>query len=139
MAIIRKGGLIAESQAAVSPKFRIKTGTFTRDSSIASGNQSITGVGFKPFALLINSGASGSIPAASWGASDGTAANDVCQVQLSGGNMAYTAGVLVYYEESGISLYTGSISSFDADGFTITWTKFGSPVGLIGMTYVAMG
>ena len=40
--------------------------------------------------------------------------------------------------QGGSTKYTGLVTSMDADGFTITWTKQGSTSGTIRIFYLAM-
>ena len=37
----------------------------------------------------------------------------------------------------GSTMYNGVIDSFDADGFTVAWTKTGTPTGDLYMNYIA--
>jgi hypothetical protein len=103
--------------------------SLTRDTSLASGSVAYTGVGFKPTALIfcISDGANrmsvGFIDAAKSG------------ISLS----PWTAGYANWAALSGIGAYvvdgtaanhaTASVASFDADGFTLSWVKTGSPTG----------
>jgi len=109
------------------PKF--KTVSLTRDLSTATGTQAVTGVGFKPKAIVLVGGVQGSTGTASIGISDGTidgswgnnsgAGTGVMEVSATVGFQATGAGAYQQVE----------ISSFDADGFTLSWTKTGSPTG----------
>lgn len=106
-----------------------KVGATTRDISSATGNFSVTGVGFKPKAIDFICCVQGTTDG-SWGFDDGTNA----QVMLTGNNG--TAGQLsnsgassIFFTVSAGNTYTGKIASFDADGFTIAGTKAGSPTG----------
>lgn len=97
----------------------------TYDISTASGTQSITGVGFKPKMARIIAGlnASASI---SWGMDDGVTPR--CWYNTT---TSFTVG----NDVNAINITTGAgsaqayVSSFDADGCTLTWTKTGSPTG----------
>lgn len=113
-------------------------GSFTRDVSLSGSTQAITGVGFTPSAILFiaNVGTTGAM---SLGFASGTtnavlydnAANSAgtynnngtnCILLLTAASQAATAGV----------------TSMDADGFTVTWGKSGSPTGTATVRYLAL-
>jgi len=111
---------------------RFKVGSFTRDVSTASGNQSVTGVGFKPKAVIFMgtniSGANNTM--GGWGYGDGTTLGGI-ETNLGGffsGNAAAGDNISNY------SVIT-AIASFDSDGFTVSWTKVGSPTSSTGTIY----
>jgi len=115
---------------------RIASGTFTRDTSAASGDQAITGIGFIPkwiicFAVADAAGET------SWGMSTGASVNN-CLRDTYG----VTAGThsdatdLIHLITSAGTAYTANLKTFDADGFTITWTKTGSPTGTATVKYI---
>lgn len=111
---------------------RNKHVAFTYDTSTASGTLAITGVGFTPLGVLFLAGEYGTKDmsiGAQWGA-----APKKC---ISDGN-AVSAGTYFHHTDRCLHLSMdgsitnqarGSISSYDVDGFTITWTKAGSPTG----------
>ena len=98
--------------------------TGTRDAGAATGDVSYTGAGFTPTSIhcLLNV--------------DGTLYNSR---GFSGSNKTarcvYTSSANVNYVGSYIGVYTNYtswsqnavIKSYDADGFTLTWTKIGTP------------
>lgn len=100
--------------------------TITRDMTSASGNVSTTGAGFVPRLVIFNAIVTGNA-AASWGVDD--ASDSKCTYQ----NHVDVTGTQA---TRSISLNTAAgvsqdafIASLDADGFTLTWTKSGSPTG----------
>jgi hypothetical protein len=104
---------------------------------LASGTQAITGVGFRPKAVVFF-GNVDSTPSASIGASDGTTGGSIA-FQTGTANWR-TLGTAINIFNTGASTeYTGDISSLDADGFTINWSKFSTPTGTATIYYVAMG
>lgn len=116
-----------------------QTGNFTRNISLASGTQAITGVSFTPDIIMILS------------CVDGTPA--VCvglAIRASGGNFVIynkhdatanawglNTGQGVVLQQAAGAAYAGSVSSFDVDGFTMTWVKSGAPSGTGTMMYLA--
>lgn len=105
------------------PRFFI--GQFTRLTTLDSGNQAITGLGFKPKAVIfyatvqstsISTGRfsqgfdNGVIRNCYWRYSDIQSINNVLSILIRQGSSSSTQ-------------YTGRILSFDQDGFTVQWTK----------------
>lgn len=105
---------------------KIKGIEFTRDTSTATGTQAITGLGFKPSALSIVSYQEGT-DEASWGFDDGTFRK--CLSMASTGVFEGNGANSIYDNEGGGNAYTGYVQSFDSDGFTISWTRTGTPTG----------
>lgn len=116
---------------------RVKTGSFSRDLTLASGNQAVTGVGFKPsFAMFIaNRTLTNEV---SIGMDNGTSPQ-VLNYNVPGSNWVTESGLnSIYMEENGVlARYYGNVTSFDSDGFTIAWTKLGTPAGTAVITYYA--
>ena len=106
-------------------------GLITRDTTLASSTVNVTGIGFRPKAIQ------------GWTA-DLSGVDNLCHtafLPIVGGSNAqgfynHRAGVPGdWFQSDQISIWTtssgnsvnGIITSFDADGFTIDWTKVGSP------------
>lgn len=110
--------------------FAVYIGSFSRDTATASGTQSVTGVGFQPTACLFFGAASSATAEVSWGADNDTA--NFC-ISDNHNATADTFGLnsdsSIRWVESGADRYEGTITTLGADGFTITWTKTGSPTG----------
>jgi hypothetical protein len=113
-------------------------GSFTRDVSLAGSTQAITGVGFTPSAvfLLANVAATGAM---SVGIVEGVnnfvlydnAANSAGTYNNNGTNC-----ILLLTASSQAA--TASLTSMDADGFTVTWAKSGSPTGTATVRFLAL-
>ncbi|KKL09558.1 hypothetical protein LCGC14_2564660, partial [marine sediment metagenome] len=112
---------VAEQAFLRQPAFA-KVGSFTRDTSLAAGSQVVTGVGFKPVGIIFFSGQQ-STAEFSIGLDDGS-------TSLGWGDrhpitadiwFRLTSDAIIDFETSSFQYY-GRISSFDADGFTISWT-----------------
>lgn len=112
------------------PKVGAKTVSFTRDTSLASGTQAVTGVGFIPRAVILLAGLNTGTAQVSVGMDEGV--TPACMFNNSN-NTADTWGITasqsITFIQSGAAVYEGKISAFGADGFTITWTKTGTPTG----------
>ncbi len=111
---------------ATAPEYAnpIKLVNFSRDTATASGTQAITGVGFKPnyviFFVSYFGGASSTV-----GFDNGT---DHTQIYYLGSFVvAYGQSILVGSDVGNYN--TAYITTIGTDGFTLTWTKTGSPTG----------
>lgn len=110
-----------------------KIGSFTRDTSLASGTQAITGIGFKPSNILFLSAVTGS--QVSLGIDNGTTGVDLNNSYLnSWGGDSFSISL---YET--ISAYCrGKIATMDTDGFTFSWTMGGAKTGTALIYYLAL-
>ena len=108
--------------------------TATRVMSLASGNVGYTGVGFKPSVIQFLAGgpAGTNLGYVSQGYDDGTA--HFCTAQLGGytggstvANFQTSYSILMGDNAGGSSYQYASVYSMDPDGFTLAWTKSGTP------------
>jgi hypothetical protein len=105
--------------------------------SLASGNQAITGAGFKPRAIFAFATASPGSAGAQQSvgmASDGTPiANAVWAnaANIAASNTVITLTQCIQIIDGGGQQYAGAVASFDADGFTLTWTRTGAKTGTL--------
>jgi len=110
----------------------LKIGSLTRDTTAANGDVAYTGVGFKPAVIIFLAGHS--TDAISVGFSDVTI--DACVIvrtgKLTDTNAIYCGNT------DGSASQTAVVKSMDADGFTLTWTKTGSPTGTDTVYYLAI-
>lgn len=129
---------LLKTGVAAAGMLQSKYVTFSYNLATASGSQSITGVGFKPSTLIIvgfvnstNSVAVGFADAGGAGAA----------VTWYGSNLG-TGGAhpfeMFLANGAGTDFAAGNISSYDSDGFTISWTKSGSPTGTVTWSVLAL-
>jgi hypothetical protein len=110
----------------------VQSGVGSRDISLATGTQAITTVGFRPtrgIFLAVLGGTGGF----SIGLVDNLL-NQNCVLGMDGTSPhTYTVGTSFAFwyfgPSAGTNQYKGTIQSWDANGFTIAWTKIGSPSG----------
>ena len=116
-----------------------KAGSFTRDMSSATGAVSYTGAGFTPKAIFFLANINGASPA-SWGFTTGAGNNVALADDNADAASTYAIFVnkCIYVERGGGNNQNAAIGSFDGDGFTLAWTKTGSPTGTLTGMYVAM-
>jgi hypothetical protein len=110
-------------------------GGVSRATSIASGTQAITGVGFVPKAVIFFMADDGALER-SFGMDQLTDRRATAWTE-PGSFMDWATGSIQYRNNTPSSKYEGQISSFDSDGFTITWTKTGSPTATITIFWLA--
>lgn len=116
----------------------IKVGTFTRDVSTASGTQAVTGLGGRPRVLFILTGTSGTSDfSIGWG-DTATNMSIADYHNVAADQFTATTNLVYIIQSPATNTYTGVVSSFDADGFTISWTKAGSPTGVYTLRYFAI-
>ena len=112
---------------------QFKIGTFTRAMTAASGDVSYTGVGFQPNNILfLAHSTSGSI---STGMDNGTSRYAVTTWGKTVPYYSHTAYLSVSMIQSVTQLQTALVKSFDSDGFTLTWTRTGTPSAGDGTVY----
>lgn len=118
---------------------RVKVGTFNRTANAASGAVSYTGVGFRPRAIAIMMGNTTSNIESSIGISDGSKDG----MMLNNANARVTVDDLIVgfdNDSAGTATQTAVLTSFDSDGFTLTWTLVGSPgAETLKCYYLALG
>jgi hypothetical protein len=107
--MVRQGDTTFQDEAAILPGSFV--GGFTRDSVAATGVVAITGVGFRT--------------------------NQNCVYEVGSGVYAHNSTSAFHYEPSSGNHQDGIVTSFDADGFTISWTKTGSPTGNARIKFMA--
>ena len=116
----------------------VKVGTFTRDLTTASGTQAVTGVGFTPKAIIFLTASSAvDVGYGSWGVTDGGV---VSGIEWRGGVTAdtFAASNIISVILTATDYQYVSAISLDADGFTVTWVKAGSPTGTAAIRYLAI-
>lgn len=121
----------ALADAGVNTRLKSKLIAATRDMTASSGDVAYTGVGFMPTAIMAiaSTGSSGGAPATpmSIGFTDSSEiAGNVSSVGVDTFAVEGNYLILLY---QGANFQYANISSFDADGFTLTWTKGSSPTG----------
>jgi hypothetical protein len=105
--------------------------SFTRDLSLASGTQAVTGAGFTPKAVFIIGGQQSASASASNGISDGTT-NRAFSTNGNATTTFWTPAndvITIYTSPTNPDRQRAVIASMDADGFTLTWTKNNTPTG----------
>lgn len=132
------GYFLKTNGAGASPSWAIAGDMFYSDTRFNCGNFSqtissstdvaITGVGFKPVFVDFTANTSGGVfYGACWGFDDGTSPTCVFTKSTSFENSSNRSIVIANTDNSADLL--GSIKTLDSNGFTIQWSKTGSPTG----------
>jgi len=118
---------------------RFKVGSFTRDLTLPAGNQVITGVGFAPKAIIILTVRNLAVGELSIGFGDGSTIGAIRDQYNHTANTWYSDTSFVLYEAKTPETTSNfSISVLGTDGFTLAWTKDGSPSGTATINYLAL-
>jgi len=134
--------LVAASGEATGMKWvtwnQSANGAFTRNMTTATATQAITGLGFQPTYVTLHGLVATSFESSINGFSDAT--NDYC-TQIDVDELITPRGSYAIYLEVGSlnsgAYQRGTIQSMDSDGFTIDWTKAGSPTGTAWVSWTA--
>lgn len=133
--VLARLGLLADKKlfgnaAGTAPEWAtgMKIITGSRNLATASGSVAYTGVGFKPSAVVVIGLVNGST-AAAWGLDDGTTPWCFYRDSSLGNFYSYPGDSFAAYVGAGPDGQHGHVASFDADGFTLAWTKQNSPTG----------
>lgn len=112
------------------PGLQSKVLTITRDLTVATGSVGYTSVGFRPTTCTATGRVAASITqnVNIFGVSD--SALGQTSTYIAANVVDTTSGrIITSFDASGTSGQTFAITSYDADGFTGTWTKTGAPTG----------
>lgn len=112
----------------------VKAGTFTRNFTAVAGDVAITGVGFKPSAIIFYQCIVGSV-VGSWGFA--TAANSYCIMLIGAGTLSISDTECIWSYQDGANNARALLKTMDSDGFTLTWAKTGGPTGTGQIKYIA--
>lgn len=111
-------------------------GEFQRDVSLA-GAQAITTVGFLPKAIYFMGGIQ-TTRGFSWGLGDGTNEWSVTDREPTGSDTyQHSVNLIIQVDVSSGNTATAVLTSFDVTGFTVTWSKNGSPTGTTRTGFIA--
>lgn len=122
-----------------SPALKTKVGTFTYDLTTASGNTVVTGVGFQPKAILALAVVGATSKASFFGMSDGTSQGCIMDENPVASGTYDQNNSLIWILSGAGAYQIGSCTTFGSDGFTINWTKTGSPTGTARIYYLCLG
>lgn len=114
----------------------IKVYTLSRDLTASSGDVAYTDCGFKPSAIIFLSSSDGTA-GMSIGMDDATNHYCVYYNQPTADNTFKVALSSIYIQPVNGAVQSALVKTMDAAGFTLTWTKTGSPTGTGSIYYMA--
>ena len=120
--------------AAAAAGLSAFAGNTTRDLTAAAGDQVITGVGFQPAAMVCLGCFDQDGYVAGWSIHSSSTGKGIITYPTT--QFADQAGLGFFVDGSNYQTFTGV--SMDADGFTITWGKGGSPTGTGRLKYLCL-
>ncbi len=121
---------------------RIKVGSFTRDLTLASGNQVVSGVGFPLKGVAFIACVDNTVGMFSVGFDDGAAPVAIADLSSDILNawLANASRSIALYENGGSIYSVGKVTAVGNDDFTVAWIKAaGSPSGTAIIQYLAWG
>lgn len=125
---------------AVVPTSNIKIGSLDRDVTAATGTVATTGVGFTPKMVFFFGAYNAANFSAFFGVSNVTLNYSLYQVNNSANMTADRSSCIDISIDNNATSQIATLSSLDADGFTLSWTKNGSPsAGTAVIHYIAIG
>lgn len=136
LAVLVSALLVRADGINVQYSLKSKVVTITRDLTAGTGSVAYTGVGFVPTVCLTAGTVGASVGYTTYlGVSDsglvqgmvGSANNGGASITTTSQNT--TAFIREVNSSAFTDLQTGTVTSYDADGFTISWVKTGSPTG----------
>lgn len=120
----------------LSTRLSSKIITATRDLTAVSGDVSYTGVGFCPTSIHSQYAINGSgVVGNGTGFSDSVRGSSALNDRQNNATSVRTTG-LIYSDVASGALQYAVVKSYDADGFTLTWTKTGSPTGTLNIAFL---
>jgi len=118
----------------------VKVVSLTKALTDATASQGITGVGFKPkgiIAFAASSGGGGNVWA-NWGMQDDSLlGTGIHNNRLAvADDFGVQGSEIVFIDQGGSATYAGTVTSMDADGFTISWIRgAGAPTGTMAVKF----
>lgn len=107
---------------------------FSRLASAASGAVSYTGIGFRPAALDISCNVNFGQVWWSRGLATSASANNWAMFVYHIASISQTNKIIVIHDDATTANFQDAVvTSYDSDGFTLTWTKHGTPASGFGM------
>ena len=126
----------ALADAGVNTRLKSKVITATRDYSSASGDVAYTGVGFVPTTIRTIYSKNGATVGDGNGFSDSAKTNSALNNRQNNGTSNIANDSIIYSDIVSGGYQKALVKSYDSDGFTLTWTKLGSPTGTMNIAFL---
>ena len=136
---MKQGDVTTQDEAVILPAN--KCVAFTRDMTLASGTQAITGVGFRPSSVIFLCASSPALGAGSVGLDDTSSGRSAWvneNEDITDQFLHRSGGITIEATVGNPSIrYFGNVQSFDVDGITIIWTRGGAATGTLLGSFMA--
>lgn len=129
-------GVIPSANLPAAAVTKFKMISTTKDIS-TTGAVATTGAGFTPKGLIVFGAINGGTVGV-WGMTTSVATHYGIY-KASGSTTISDTVSFVYVDMGGGAVASAVLTSFDADGFTLTWSKTGSPTGTITLVFMCLG
>lgn len=126
----------ALGDAGVNTRLKSKIIVGTRDMTAASGDVAYTGVGFVPTSVICMTNIDNAGASAYW--SMGVSDSSIAEYALALGDDEFVGQKtsFIHIEPVSGNIQAAVMKTYDADGFTLTWTKTSAPTGTAKMTFL---
>ena len=124
---------INASGASLTGLFTTAIVSATRDMTAATGSVAYTGAGFRPKAVAQFSSIAGQD---NFSIGFGDQATTEARLERDDDNNFYIGGEFIYHVQAAGARQDATITSYDADGITLSWTKTGSPTGTLDIRFM---
>lgn len=130
---------VSTNSTAIGVLSSRKIGSFSRSLATASGSQVITGVGFLPRTVFFLGTVVGAAQAITIGFA--TASNSSCIAMFTDSATWISSSIACIFviDSTFANQNFATITSFNADGFTLGWTKSGVFGTAVNVDYLALG
>jgi len=135
---MKQGDITLQDQAVMKPDVYVYFAQ--RTNTDAASSVGYTGIGFKPSAIIIfaevsNTGAVSWTLSGYYSSGIYSTGNRNIEEETSGNfqGIATAISIVTGFGQESI----GTMTSIDTDGFTINWTKAGSPTGTTNLRFMA--
>ena len=131
---MKQGDVTTQNEAIIRPiQGRVIVGV--RTMTDPAGTQAITGLGFSPSFVMCLSAEAVNGDTFSVGFGDIVQSLSRCITQSEDGNTLGENHAIMAIQTTPVGSYFGSITSAEPDGFTITWSKTGAPIGNFSLRF----
>ena len=133
--MVNIGDMTIQGQAALLPNARCVA--LNWDFSNATQTQAITGLGFKPSAIMIHIGHYNTFSSSvGWSSQDYPNGSNMARFSATADRVNF-GQIVNLTQTAGVDYMTATISSYDTDGFTISWVRTGTPTGQLNGYFMA--
>lgn len=120
---------ISQTDAGTFGTLKSKIIPVSRAMTAATGSVSYTGAGFKPTCLILSGAIIGTAAQTSGMVDSSLGSGGIALIGAANLNQGSISFLIYIPDGTAANYQNGVVTSLDADGFTVSWTKGGSPTG----------